>query len=124
MSIATVRTSRPLTTTAPVLKVGQSQVRRRSELSDAPRTGRGVGPPSRPRTVAPFHAGPPCGAVRACTAGVTQSAPVHLTERGIAVIVVTALLLFVSAAVVMGLTAVRVTGPNYVPYGQTSLVER
>jgi hypothetical protein len=40
------------------------------------------------------------------------------------VILVAALMLLVSAVVVIGLTAVRVTSPNYVPYGQSSLVER
>jgi hypothetical protein len=48
----------------------------------------------------------------------------RLTERGMAVIMVAALMLLVSAVVVIGLTFVRVTGPNYVPYGQTSGVDR
>jgi len=40
-----------------------------------------------------------------------------------AVIMVAALMLLVSAVVVIGLTVVRVTGPNHVPYGQTSGVD-
>jgi hypothetical protein len=87
-----------------------------------PATGRGVRPRSRPpATLGPFVNGRDLQEVRACTA---DAAPLRLTERGMAVIMVTALMLLVSAVVVIGLTVVRVTGPNYVPYGQTSGVDR
>jgi hypothetical protein len=62
--------------------------------------------------------------VHACTAAARVSAQARLTERGIAVILLAATVLLVAAVVVIGLTAVHVTGPNYVPYGQTSIVER
>jgi len=48
----------------------------------------------------------------------------RLTDRGIAAILIAAMLLLVSAAVVIGLTAIRVTGADYVSYGQSSVMER
>ena len=87
--------------------------------------GRGVRPRSRPPAVSsPFVPGRSLLEVRACTAEAGQAAPLRLTERGMAVIMVAALMLLVSAVVVIGLTVVRVTGPNYVPYGQTFGVDR
>jgi hypothetical protein len=47
-----------------------------------------------------------------------------LTERGIAVILVTGLLLLVTAATVIGLTAFRVTSPDYLPYGHSQEAHR
>jgi hypothetical protein len=100
--------------------------RRRISPTDPPPTGRGLGPRSRPAGLSgPFVSGPGLRGVRACTAeAAAHAAPLRLTQRGTAVILVAALMLLVSAVVVIGLTAVRVTGPNYVPYGQSSLVER
>jgi hypothetical protein len=95
---------------------------RRHDLAS---TGRGVGPRSRPRGLTgPYLAGSSLRQVRACNTEAAVELPVRLTERGIAVILFAAVVLLVAAAVVIGLTAVRVTGPNYVPYGQTSVVER
>jgi hypothetical protein len=86
-----------------------------------PATGRGVRPRSRPPAAFnPRVTGGGLQEVRACTAEAPPPAPLRLTERGMAVIMVAALMLLVSAVVVIGLTVVRVTGPNYVPYGQTS----
>ena len=99
--------------------------RRGTSRPDPAATGRGVRPQSRPP--AAFNPLVPrrgLQEVRACTAEVPHPAPLRLTERGMAVILVAALMLLVSAVVVIGLTAVRVTGPNYVPYGQTSAVGR
>ena len=90
-----------------------------------PVTGRGVRPRSRPPAVSsPFVTGRGVREVRACTAEAAHAAPLRLTERGMAVIMVTALMLLISAVVVIGLTVVRITGPNYVPYGQTAGIDR
>lgn len=100
--------------------------RRRISRPDSPAaSGRGVRPRSRPAAVySPLVAGRSLLQVRACTAEAGHAASFRLTERGMAVIMVAALMLLVSAVVVIGLTFVRVTGPNYVPYGQTSGVDR
>ena len=99
--------------------------RRGTSRPDPPSTGRGVRPQSRPPAAFdPRVPGRGLREVRACTAEVPHAAALRLTERGMAVIIVVALMLLVSAVVVIGLTAVRVTGPNYVPYGQTSAVGR
>jgi hypothetical protein len=49
---------------------------------------------------------------------------VRLTERGVAFILLIGLLLLVTAATVIGLTAFRVTSPEYRPYGQSQVVQR
>jgi hypothetical protein len=90
-----------------------------------PGTGRGLRPQSRPPGLSgPFPASGRSREVRACPAQVAFPAPMGLTERGIAVILMAAALLLISAVVVIGLTAARVSGPNYVTYGQTSVLEQ
>jgi len=53
-----------------------------------------------------------------------QAAPIRLTERGLAVILLTGLLLMVTAAAVIGLTAFRVTNTDYLPYGHSQVAQR
>ena len=43
-----------------------------------------------------------------------------LTDRGLAVIILTGVLIMVAAATVVGLTAWRVTGSDYIPYGHSA----
>ena len=79
------------------------------------RPGPGVGPlahPRRLRFVTPSPTRP-----RGCSA-VAAPAPVrawHLTERGVAVVMVLAAALVAASVVVVGLTALRVTGQSYAP---------
>jgi hypothetical protein len=47
----------------------------------------------------------------------------RLTERGIALVLVTGLLIVTAALTVIGLTALQVTGEGYVGAGQTVLVQ-
>jgi hypothetical protein len=47
----------------------------------------------------------------------------RLTERGIALVLVTGLLIVTAALTVIGLTALRVTGERYAGLGQTVLVQ-
>jgi hypothetical protein len=88
--------------------------------------GRGVAPRSGPRRAVggPFVAAPGLRDIRGCTVDATVPAPIRVTERGIAVILIGGLLLLVSALVVVGLTAARVTAPDYVLYGKSIVVER
>lgn len=83
------------------------------------RPGPGVGPTARPRRLrftAPAVAGPGSGA-RSCeaTAAIQGSRSWHLTERGLAVVLVVAAALVVAGIAVVGLTALRVTGESYQP---------
>ena len=98
----------------------------RTRAGSLARSGRGVRPQSRPiRRVAPPSAAiSPSRAPRACVAETAAAAPVRLTERGLAFILLTGLLLLVTAATVIGLTAFRVTSPEYRPYGQSQVVQR
>ena len=106
-------------------EIDQPSRRRISRLDTPAASGRGVRPRPRPPAVSsPLVAGRSLLDVRACTAEAGNAVPLRLTERGMAVIVVAVLMLLVSAVVVIGLTVVRVTGPNYVPYGQTFGVDR
>jgi hypothetical protein len=86
-------------------------------------SGRGVRPQSRPiRGVeVPVASIPRSASARACVA---ESAPIRLTERGLAVILLTGLLLLVTAATVIGFTAFRVTSPDYLPYGHSQVAQR
>ena len=91
------------------------------------RDGRGGGPQARParalrgsRTLA--RAGG-----RGCSPAVdtvSSSAPWRLTDRGIAVVLVTGMMIMVAALVVIGLTALRVTSDGYVAHGQSQLSTR
>jgi hypothetical protein len=98
----------------------------RTRADSLARSGRGVRPQSRPtrRVEAPPAAISRSRAPRACVAGTAAAAPVRLTERGVAFILLTGLLLLATAATVIGLTAFRVTSPEYRPYGQSQVVQR
>ena len=63
-------------------------------------------------------------AARGCLVEATAPLPVRLTERGIAVIVVVALMIAVAAAMMIGLTAFRVTSPDYLPQGHSQFGQR
>lgn len=83
------------------------------------RPGPGVGPTARPRRLR-FAAPPVVGsrsAARACQAApVLQGSPTwHLTERGLAVVLVVAAALVAASITVVGLTALRITGESYRP---------
>jgi hypothetical protein len=89
--------------------------------------GRGLRPNTRPARAVP----PPSLAAsarrppQACIAEpALSSASMRLTDRGIAAVMVVGLMIMVTALVVIGLTALRVTGPGYVPSGQSQLVGR
>jgi hypothetical protein len=88
--------------------------------------GRGVRPQSRPiRGVeVPAASLPGSASARACVAEPAHAAPIRLTERGLAVILLIGLLLLVTAATVIGLTAFRVTSPDYLPYGHSQVAQR
>lgn len=82
------------------------------------RRGPGVGPTARPRRLrftAP--AVRPGSGPRACEGApaVQPSRTWHLTERGLAVVLVVAAALVAASIVVVGLTALRVTGDGYSP---------
>jgi hypothetical protein len=93
--------------------------------------GRADGRGLRPRT-RPVRAVPPpslTSSVRrkpqACLADASATAgSLRLTDRGIAAVMVVGLMIMVTALVVIGLTALRVTGPGYAPAGQSQLVRR
>ena len=88
------------------------------------RAGRGSGRASRPQARPPRPvAGPDlafdapvlahgCAVVRPC-----EATRWRLTERGIALIIATGLAIATAALVVVGLTAMRVTGDGYAPSG-------
>ena len=84
------------------------------------RTGPGVGPAARPRQLR--FAAPPAARAQGCrvvppvavAAAAPASAPSwRLTERGVAVVLAVAAALVVASVVVVGLTALRVTGDGY-----------
>lgn len=85
-------------------------------------SGRAGGPHTRPANgVAPprLRTDTAVGA-RACVAA---PAPVRLTDRGIAVIMVAGMMLVVAALVVIGATAARVTSENYRPTVQSQVAQ-
>jgi hypothetical protein len=89
--------------------------------------GRGLRPNTRPvRAVPPPSLAPSARrAPQACVAEPSlSSAPMRLTDRGLAAVMVVGLMIMVTALVVIGLTALRVTGPGYVPTGHSQLVGR
>jgi hypothetical protein len=105
--------------------------RARPALSPTAPTGRAAGRGLRPYT-RPVRAVPPPSlaasarrAPLACVAEPAVSSPsMRLTERGIVAVLVVGLMIMVTALVVIGLTALRVTGPGYVATGQSQLVGR
>jgi hypothetical protein len=89
--------------------------------------GRGLRPNTRPARAVPppSLAAPARRAPQACVAEpALSSASMRLTDRGIGAVMVVGLMIMVTALVVIGLTALRVTGPGYVPAGQSQLVGR
>lgn len=94
------------------------------------RSGRGSGPqarPTRPLTAAPAGRArvlAPQGCALAAPAQVVPASGAwQLTERGIAVVLITALLIVTAALTVVGLTALRVTGERYAGAGQSVLIQ-
>jgi hypothetical protein len=97
---------------------------RHAGAGSLPRPGRGVRPRSRPiRGVEAPSAMSRSRAPRACAAEAAVATPVRLTERGVALILLAGLLLMVTAATVVALTAFRVTSPDYLPYGQSQVAQ-
>ncbi|MGI3784561.1 MAG: hypothetical protein ACRYG2_27690 [Janthinobacterium lividum] len=83
------------------------------------RTGPGVGPTARPRRLrfsAPAVAAP-LSRPRSCEPSpvVAASRSWHLTERGLAVVLVVAAALVAASIAVVGLTALRITSDSYHP---------
>lgn len=91
------------------------------------RTGRGTGPQARPaRPLAGSSTRvlrPQACAVETPAVQAAPGARWRLTERGIALVLVTGLLVVTAALTVVGLTALRVTGERYADVGQTVLVQ-
>jgi len=97
------------------------------------RTGRGTGPAARParrpaaspvvRTARPVSRS--CAVTAPTVMPSRAAAPSRwrLTERGIALVLVTGLLIVTAALAVVGLTAVRVTGEHYHHGGGSALVQ-
>jgi hypothetical protein len=99
------------------------------------RTRRGPGPGVRP-SARPARAVPAPElrrgsrlATRSCTVTPeadrpqTAAAGWRLTDRGVALLLVTAAMIVTAAVVVVGLTAIRVTGERYQSYGQVTAVQ-
>ncbi len=94
------------------------------------RNGRGSGPqarPARPLTGAQARRAPvtrpqSCS-VEAPGRVVPGTGAWRLTERGIALVLITGLLIVTAALTVVGLTALRVTGERYAGAGLTALVQ-
>lgn len=125
---------------APVGSATPDRAGRASATTTAPvrprrRTGRGTGPEARParRPAAPpvvRSAGIPS---HGCSVTVPLPAPPRapraekahwqLTDRGIALVLVTGLLIAAAALAVVGLTAIRVTGERYHHHGQSAVVQ-
>ena len=101
----------------------------RTPVRPGRRTGRGTGPQARPARRA---SGGPLGQARtvrpqSCAVGAPAPAATaadawRLTERGIALVLVTGLLIVTAALTVVGLTALRVTGERYADAGQSILI--
>ena len=88
-------------------------------------SGRRNGPLARPTHAvpAPTLSNPQRSAVQACRLEGTAVARLgwQLTDRGIAVIMVVALMIITAALSVIGLTAVQVTGPDYRVFAGSAL---
>ncbi len=102
-----------------------------------PRPGRGAGRGRRPQARPPRPVPAPSLGVDALietsletTLEPAGPAPVipqsswRLTQRGVALVVVAGLMIVAAAVTVITLTAVRVTGDHYVPYGQSQQQHR
>lgn len=123
MSVATIERS----TTRPAPDAAAPRVP--SARSSAPvrqrprRPGPGTGPGTRPTRVVPAPSLAPARPLRpqacrtvagaAAAAAPAPSRSWRLTERGLAVVMVTAVLIVTAAVAVVGLTALRVTSESY-----------
>ena len=95
------------------------------------RTGRGTGPEARPPRplLAPSLTRSPSLRPRTCSVAAPAAVPLsrpsqwRLTDRGIALVLVTGLLIVTAALAVMGLTAARVTGERYSGVGHSVLAQ-
>ena len=95
----------------------------RTRLAGAPRRelrrGRRGGPAARPdRGASAAYTASPGRAVRACRLPAAVAVPAanwRLTDRGVTAVLVIGLMIMVAALTVVGLTALRVTGPDYRP---------
>jgi hypothetical protein len=95
------------------------------------RTGPGTGPEARPFRPVPSPTFARGTGVRPQSCTVAAPAPAlagqasrwRLTERGIALVVVTGLLIVTAALAVVGLTALRVTGERYTAAGHSVLAQ-
>ena len=94
------------------------------------RPGRGTGPEARPARLAgpavplsqPGQRARSCRVATPPRVGAATGAPsCRLTDRGIALVLVTGLLIVTAALAVVGLTALRVTGDGYRAAGQAVL---
>lgn len=97
--------------------------RLRPKRRSAHGTGRALGPVSRPVRAAPAPRLAPGARTRSrsCTA---EAAPVRwrITDRGIAVVLVAGLMIVAAAAVVVTMTALRVTGEYYQPFQPSEVI--
>jgi hypothetical protein len=130
MNVTTLET--PATTSAPLRpSAGPTSAPTKVPSRPRRRTGRGKGPEARP-----FRALPAPGVTRspklrpqACSIPAPAAVPLdrpsswRLTDRGIALVLVTGLLIVTAALAVVGLTAVRVTGGHYSDAGHSVLAQ-
>ena len=94
------------------------------------RPGRGSGRTTRPQTQPPRPLRGPglerdsIGVAHACRLAEPRAieSTCRLTDRGIALVLATGLAIATAALVVVGLTAVRVTGDSYLPSGQSGQI--
>ena len=94
------------------------------------RPGRGSGRATRPQAQPPRPVRGPelerdsTNVARGCRLAAPRAieSTLRLTDRGIALILVTGLAIATAALVVVGLTAVRVTGDSYLPIGQSGQI--
>ena len=131
MSAMTIDLARPGSRSA----AGQARTLNGSTTGTRPATRPGRGsartrsPQARPGRVmpAPSIQTAPATAVRGCVvdhAALPSGTSWQLTDRGIAVVLVSILMIVIAAVAVIGLTALRVTGDSYQGYGQSQLAQR
>lgn len=90
----------------------------------ARRDGRSTGPQTRPARPIDLPRRLRRASAQSCAVSAPTSVAAsgwRLTERGIAVVLVAALMIVVAALTVVGLTALRVTGDGYLGVGQSQL---
>lgn len=132
MNVSTLAAPQGVTAVGQTAPAARTSAPVRAPARPRRRTGRSSGPqarPSRPVTVGPVGHGRVLRP-KSCTVDAPTFAPAaprpsawRLTERGIALVLVTGLLIVTAAVTVIGLTALRVTGDNVVPPGQSVLAQ-